>query len=280
MDIPCCEGASYSFVLNASPDCSFAERSQCESGTARVRHSWGLEGFGQPVFWTMPFEADYFRRPGSDWSSSIFERCRAQGQRHPHRSCASSESSSNTESLRSVVFGRGQCCRMGRPKLWWWQLFSPRSAQECTAGSGHTPSICCDPGRWICRDMGRSRTRWWQLFSPRSAQECTAGSGHKRSICCDPGRWICRDMGLSRIRWWQLFSPRSAQECTAGSGHTRSICGDPGRWICRDMGRSRLWWWQLFSPRSAQECAAGSGHMVCICCHPGRWICRDMGQSK
>jgi hypothetical protein len=39
MDIPCCEGASYSFVLNASPDCSFAERSQCESGTARVRHS-------------------------------------------------------------------------------------------------------------------------------------------------------------------------------------------------------------------------------------------------
>ena len=84
---------------------------------------------------------------------------------------------------------------LGQSRLWWWQLWSPRSAEGCPAGSSNSWGICCDPGRWVSRDLGRTRLWWWQLWSPRSAEGCPAASSNVQCICCDPGWWVSRDLG-------------------------------------------------------------------------------------
>ena len=121
--------------------------------------------------------------------------CRCLGRKSCYGRCTWNKGLCIQQSLCHVVQWRWQGLDMGQSRIWWWQLFSPRSAQGCSAGSGHRLCICCDPGRWICCDLGQSRCWWWLLSSPWSAEKCASGSVHTSCICCHPGRWICRYMG-------------------------------------------------------------------------------------
>ena len=93
------------------------------------------------------------------------------------------------------------CCDMGQSCKWWRQLCNAGSAERCGTGSGRTPSICCDPNRWICGYMGCPTFWRRQLCSAGSSKKCAAACGHNVCICCDPGKWVRCDMGRSNNRW-------------------------------------------------------------------------------
>ena len=98
-------------------------------------------------------------------------------------------------------------CFVGPRTLWWWQLQSPRSAEERAADLWHRARFCCHFGRWKRSDLGPSRRWWGELQSPRWVQECSADLCHRQCFCCDLGRWNCGYLGQSRKWWWQLQSP-------------------------------------------------------------------------
>ena len=114
-------------------------------------------------------------------------------------------------SATGYAFGRWIRGDLGRTRMWWWQLQSPRSAQECPADFCHGVCFCCNFGRWNRGDLGRSRMWWWQLEGPRSAQECPADFCHGVCFCCTFGRWKRGDLGRSKPWRWQLQGPRSVQ---------------------------------------------------------------------
>ena len=181
---------------------------QWETVNWRVFQSWRLEDAGPEIFWIWVFKAYHFRRVSPCRSNGILADCWDWRRGPPHCSGYSSQCGSNKDiyhaqrSLCCLVHRSEQDCHMGPSPIWWWQLCSPKSAQECAADSGHRWCIRCNLVRWIGGYMGPSSIWWWQLCGPKSAQECAAGSGHRWRICCNLVRWIGGYMGQSWMWWW------------------------------------------------------------------------------
>ena len=153
-------------------------------------------------------------------------------------------------------------CDLGRSRLWRWQLWSPRSAQGCPAGSSNFGRICCHPGGWVGCDLGHSRLWRWQLWSPRSTQGCQADSSNLPRICCDPGGWVGCDLGrFQMMAVTALKSKINSRVSSRFEATGRAFAAILADGSLVTWGIPVLWRWQLWSPRSTQGCPAGSSNL-------------------
>ena len=215
--VRCCR-PRWKSLSNAPSTCLVPKWLRRDSGASTKLYSGWAESSGAEVIQARISEASHREGTRPDQSWRLFAHCGNPRRSAFNSCCTTAQSGSNSRSFCNMVLWGSWNCDLGQSILWWRQLCSSRSAQECAGSSGHTRGICCHLSWWIRRYLGCSKPWWRQLCSSRSAQGCAESSGHerrgicheRRGICCDLSRWISRFLGRSRLWWRQLCSSRSA----------------------------------------------------------------------
>ena len=126
-----CEAVSESSIkLQVSlPSGRCVTVSVLESGTVADLKIAAQQSLGQP-FLRLAAPDDAFRSLINkiSWSFCV------EGWRQPCCCCTAAKDSCNKVCVCFVVSRKWQSCHVGPCRPWWWQLQSPRSAQECPAG--------------------------------------------------------------------------------------------------------------------------------------------------